>query len=184
LYTVDINRKGTRRSNEMKRMVLAVSVLVVAVLALSVTVPALAAGPSQGGPGTNNPDGRSYANKMDRQGVTRGEGIMEYQRLLRNEEIKLDGLLEDIIHEELALALEVSPSELADRLADGESMIDIAFSLGLDSEAVEDLMADVRMIALEEAVELQLISQEQADWLASRGFGNPSFETGLDCRVD
>lgn len=167
----------------MKKMILAVSVLVVAVMALGTVTSAMAAGPSNGGPGTNNPDGRTYANKMDRQGVTRGEGIKEYQRLLRNEEIKLDGLLEDIIHEELAIALEISPSDLADRLADGESIIDIAFSLGLDNEAVEDLMAEVRMISLEEAVDLQLISQEQADWLASRGFGNPSFETGLDCRV-
>ena len=166
----------------MKKMILVVSVLVVAVLALSVAAPALADGPSQGGPGTNNPDGRGFARKMDRQSFARGEGEMEYQRILLNQEINLDGLLEDIIHEELALALELSPSDLADRLADGESIVDIVFSLGLDGEAVEELMTEVRLIALEEAVDLYLISQEQADWLASHGFGNPSLETGLDCR--
>lgn len=166
----------------MKKMILAVSVLVVAVLALSVASPALAGGPSEGGPGTNNPDGRGFVWKLDRQDYAGGEGVMESQRILLNQEINLDGLLEDIIHEELALALELSPSTLADRLAGGESIVDIAFSLGLDGEAVEELMKKVRLIALEEAVDVNLISQEQADWLAARGFGNPSLETGLDCR--
>lgn len=168
----------------MKKMMLAVSVLVVAVLALSVAAPALAAGPSQGGPGNQNPAGKVYARSEYRQDSMRGDGLMENQKLLLNREINLDGLLDDIIHEELALALELDPSELIERLDNGESILDIAFSLGLDSEATEELMADVRLVALSEAVEQGLISQEQSDWLASRGFGNPSLEMGMDCRAE
>ena len=167
----------------MKKMILAVSVLVVAVLALSVAAPALAAGPSQGGPGNQNPAFKVYARREYRQDSMRGDGLMENQKLLLNREINLDGLLDDIIHEELALALDLDPSVLIERLENGESILDIAFSMGLDSEAVEELITDVRLAALSEAVELGLITQEQSDWMASTGFGKPSFETSLDCRT-
>lgn len=168
----------------MKKMILAVSVLVVAVLALSVAAPALAAGPSQGGSGSDNMAGKGFARSEYRQDSMRAEGMMENQKLLLNREINLDGLLDDIIHDKLALALELDPAVLIERLDNGETILDIAFSLGMDGEAAEELMADVRLEALSEAVELGLISQEQSDWLVSRGFGNPSLETGRDCRAE
>ena len=168
----------------MKKMILAVSVLVVAVLTLGPVTSALAAGPSQGGPGKGNTEGRGFMQDENRQDFPWREGVPENRNLFLNREINLDGQLDDLIHEELALALELSPSELIDRIDNGESILDIAFSMGLDSEATEELMADVRLVALSEAVELGLISQEQSDWLASRGFGNPSLEMGMDCRAE
>ena len=168
----------------MKKMILAVSVLVVAVLALGSVTSAMAAGPSQGGPKNGNTESRGMMQDENRQDFLRGEGVPVNRNLYLTREINLDGLLSDLIHEELALALELDPSVLADRLENGETILDIAFSLGFEGEAVEELMTDVRIAALSEAVELGLITQEQSDWMASTGFGNPSLETSLDCRVD
>lgn len=164
----------------MKKMILTVSVLVVAALALSVVSPALAGGPSQEGPGYDNPEARVLTRNEYRKGFSRGEGMREEKTLLARE-INLNGLLDDIIHEELELALELSPGELIDRLDNGETIVDIAFSKGIDGESVEELMADVRLAALIKAVELGLITQAQSDWLITRGFGNPSLKTGMDC---
>lgn len=168
----------------MKKTMVAVSVLVVAVLAFGTVSSALAAGPSQGGSENGNIESRSIVRTEIRQDYAWGDGVPEDRNLLLNREINLDGLLDDLIHEKLALAFGLLPSELMDRLDDGETIVDIARSLGMDDEAIEELMADVRIEVLSDAVWLGLITQEQSDWLASSGFGNPSLETSLVCLAE
>jgi hypothetical protein len=73
---------------------------------------------------------------------------------------------------------------MAARLAAGESIYDIAISLGFDAVSFSEIMTQVRIDALAQAVDLGLLTQDQADWLASRGFGNPVFENGEDCKAN
>jgi len=130
----------------MQKAILVLSILAVALLAFDGTSSALAAGPQNGGPG----DGTGTGEPVDRN-------------------ITLDGLLADLIHQNLAIAFGISPTDLVARLDSGETIVDIGLSLEFDLETISAIMAQARMDALNEAVSLGLITQEQADWLASRG---------------
>ena len=57
------------------------------------------------------------------------------------------------------------------RLAAGESMYDIAVAAGVKAENVPALMIEVRSQALSAAVQAGVITQAQADWMSSHGFG-------------
>jgi len=57
------------------------------------------------------------------------------------------------------------------RLTAGESMYDIAIADGVKAEDFSALMVEVRTTALNVAVKDGVITQEQADWMSSRGFG-------------
>ncbi|MEA3479304.1 MAG: hypothetical protein U9R60_14040 [Bacteroidota bacterium] len=165
-------------------MLLVVSILTVAVVALSVASPAMASESLKGGPRNGDPEelglrGNSYMGELGT-----GTGIPVNQNLSINQEIAMDGLLDDIIHENLASGMGISPEVLAERIAAGESIYDIAISLGFDAASFSALMADARADALTQAVDLGLLTQEQADWVASRGFGNPVFENGDDCKAN
>ncbi len=168
----------------MKKILLVVSVLAVAAVALSVASPAMASESLKGGPRNGDPEalglrGNSYMGELGT-----GTGIPVNQNLSINQKIAMDGLLDDIIHENLASELGISPEVLAESLAAGESIYDIAISLDFDAASFSSLMADARADALIQAVDLGYLTQEQADWVASRGFGNPVFENGDDCKVN
>jgi hypothetical protein len=168
----------------MKKMLLVVSILTVAVVALSVASPAMASESLNGGPRNGNPEALGLRGNYSMRGLGTGTGIPVNQNLSINQEIAMDGLLDDIIHENLASELGISPEVLAERLAAGESPYDIAISLGFDAASFSALMADARADALVQAVDLGLLTQEQADWMASRGFGNPVFGNGFNCKVN
>ncbi|MBK9923871.1 MAG: hypothetical protein IPP66_01140 [Anaerolineales bacterium] len=57
------------------------------------------------------------------------------------------------------------------RLTAGESMYDIAIADGVKAEDFPALMVTVRTAALDAAVKDGVITQSQADWMKSRGFG-------------
>jgi len=57
------------------------------------------------------------------------------------------------------------------RLTAGETMYDIALANGVKAEDVSALMIEVRTNALNAAVKAGVITQVQADWMSSRGFG-------------
>lgn len=57
------------------------------------------------------------------------------------------------------------------RLTAGESMYDIAVAAGVKADEFPALMVEVRSQALSAAVKDGVITQEQADWMSSRGFG-------------
>jgi hypothetical protein len=82
-----------------------------------------------------------------------------------------DGLLHDTMIAAYAEALGIEVSALETRLADGETMAQIAFSTGMNAEDFRTLMLDVRALALDQAVLDGTLTQEQADWLKTRGAG-------------
>jgi len=151
----------------MKKTMLVLSVLAITVLALSFASPALAAESFKGGPGTGDAEGLGLKGNHHQGELGTGTGVPANQNLELKQNIAMDGLLDDIIHENLAIALDITPAEMADRLAAGESVYEIAISLD----------------ALAQAVELELLTQEQADWLASRGFGTAMNVGTGDCAV-
>lgn len=82
---------------------------------------------------------------------------------------QMDGFMHDeiisVYAEKLGLAVEV----LNERLEAGESMADIALSTGLTLEEFRALMIEVRGLALDKAVQNGELTQEQAEWMKSRG---------------
>lgn len=166
----------------MKKILLVVSVLTVAAVALSVASPVMASEPFKGGPRNGDPEALGFRRNAYLGELGTGTGVPVNQNMSINQEIALDGLLDDIIHEDLAENLGISYEVMTERLAAGESVYDIAISLGFDAASFSELMADARADALVQAVDLGLLTQEQADWVGSRGFGNPVFENGDDCK--
>ena len=169
-----------------KKALLTALLLGVVILTLSIASPTFAADPTRGGPG----GGDSTGGGNGRQGTSgTGTGIPV------NANINLDGMLSDSIHaylaEELVLTTEelvLTTEELAARMDAGETFSQIALSMGLDPTTI---MVEARADALAQAVADGLITQEQADWVASRGNRNPaaSYEDGIcdgtgDCTAD
>lgn len=165
-----------------KKALLTALLLGVAILTLSVASPTFAADPARGGPG----GGDSTGGGNGHQGTTgTGAGIPV------NANINLDGVLSDSINASLAAALGIEPVDLAARLDAGETFSQIALSLGLDPTTISDILVQARTDALDQAVADGLITQDQADWVASRGNQNPaaSYEDGIcdgtgDCTAD
>ncbi len=67
--------------------------------------------------------------------------------------------------------LDLKVEDINARLTAGESMYDIALADGVKAEDFSALMVEVRTIAMNAAVKDGVITQEQADWMSSRGFG-------------
>ena len=175
---------GLYKEIKMKKMLWVVSIFTIAVVALSVASPAMASGSLKGGPRNGDAEALGLRGNSFMGELGTGTGIPVKQNLSVNQEIAMDGLLDDIIHENLANELGITSEVLAERIAAGESIYDIAISLGFDAASFSALMADARAIALVQAVDLDLLTQEQADWMASVGFGNPVFENGDDCKAN
>ncbi len=81
------------------------------------------------------------------------------------------GVLHDYMIAAYADALGTSVDDLNSRLAAGETMYQIALDNGLTQDEFFSLMQAARSKALDGAVADGVISQDQADWMASRGFG-------------
>jgi len=167
----------------MKKTILVLSVLAISVLALSFASPAMAAESFKGGPGNGDAEGLGLRGNHH-QGEFRTEtGEKVNQELELKQNIAMDGLLDDIIHENLAIVLGITSAEMAVRLDAGESVYDIAISLDFDAVSFSKIMIQVRIDALTQAVGLDLLTQDQADWMASRGFGT-AMNVGIgDCAV-
>lgn len=85
-----------------------------------------------------------------------------------------DGVLHESLIAAYAAELGISVEDLEARLADGETMAQIALSTGLTIEEFKSLMQDVRALALDQAVLDGTLSAEQAEWLKTRGGGRGS----------
>ena len=68
-----------------------------------------------------------------------------------------------------AQALGISVEDLNARLANGETVSQVAAEKGLTAEQFSALMADARSQAIDQAVQDGTLTQEQADWLKTRG---------------
>ncbi|MBE0672307.1 MAG: hypothetical protein IH588_17165 [Anaerolineales bacterium] len=80
---------------------------------------------------------------------------------------------------EFAKALDLNVNDINTRLAAGETMYDIALSAGVTADEFPAIMTEVRAAALAEAVKANVITQEQADWMTSRGTMRNSNCTGV-----
>ncbi len=157
----------------MKKInLLLVAVLSITLLSFAVVSPVFASelyrgGPINGGEGIDIEDPVGFGNRG-----TLGTGIPVEQS------INLDGVLEDLIHASLADAIDVEIDDMVVRMDAGESFSDIALTLGFDYAEISDMIAAARAEALAQAVVDELISQEQVDWMASRGNRMPAENFG------
>ena len=139
-----------------------VAVLGIALLSFSIASPALAADLVVGGSGSGNS-----------RGTRGGEGntsvIGTDQGIPVRQDIHLDGALEDFLHENLAAGLGITLAELEARLDAGETVSEIGLSLDFEQEAILEIISQAWTVALAEAVGTGTLTQEQADWMASRG---------------
>jgi hypothetical protein len=163
-----------------KKVLLIITILGIAILSVAAVSPALAAEPLRIGPDNDASQGTGDGNG-NQGSLGTGTGVPVEQN------INLDGALEDLIHANLAASLGIPLDELNARLDAGETISEIALSLGFDPGTISDMLAKARADALAQAVVLGLITQEQADWLASRGTQTPGTGDGVcddDCTPD
>lgn len=78
------------------------------------------------------------------------------------------GPMHDTMISALAKAFNLNPEELEARHAAGETMWDIAQDMGLAQEQFQAAMIQARTEAINQAVAVGVISQEQADWMLER----------------
>ena len=81
------------------------------------------------------------------------------------------GVLHTFMVTEFAKQLDLNVNDINTRLAAGETMYDIALSAGVTAEEFPAIMTEVRANALDAAVKANVITQEQADLMKQRGFG-------------
>jgi len=81
------------------------------------------------------------------------------------------GPMHDYMEKAMAEAVGLSVDEFGARRAAGETFYQIALAEGFAAEEIPALMQAARAEALDTAAADGVISQEQADWMKSRGFG-------------
>ncbi len=98
------------------------------------------------------------------------------------------GKLHDMMFASLAEKLGIPVSELEDGLSKGESLTSIASSKGFDSTKLDTLVDEAFAQTLDQAVKVEILTQEQADWMKERGGGmmfgrdwRGRFYDGQDC---
>ncbi|WKZ34262.1 MAG: hypothetical protein QY332_11635 [Anaerolineales bacterium] len=88
------------------------------------------------------------------------------------------GPLHTFMVTEFAKELKLNVNDVNTRLAAGETLRDIALSAGVTAEEFPAVLQEVRANALDAAVKANVITQEQADWMKSRGFGRGGMGNG------
>lgn len=91
------------------------------------------------------------------------------------------GVMHTFMVVEWAKKLDLNVNDINTRLAAGETMYDIALSAGITSDDFPAVMTEVRSKALDAAVAANVITQEQADWMKSRGFGQGGMHGNGNC---
>jgi hypothetical protein len=97
-------------------------------------------------------------------GAGAGVGMMGQS----NTGTSVNGVLHEYLIAAYADALDLSVDEIETRLAGGETLSSIAISTGLTVDEFQTLVVDARTSALDAALADGVITQSQADWLASR----------------
>jgi len=85
---------------------------------------------------------------------------------------------------EFAKKLSLNVDDINTRLTAGETMYDIALSAGVTAEEYPALMTEVRANAVDAAVKANVLTQEQADSMKSRGGGMMSGANGAGYNGD
>jgi len=89
-----------------------------------------------------------------------------------------EGPMHTFMVTEFAKKLGLNVNDINTRIAAGETMYDIALSAGVTAEEFPAVMTEVRANALNAAVAANVITQEQADWMKSRGYGQGGMGSG------
>lgn len=89
------------------------------------------------------------------------------------------GLLHEYMQKAMADAVGLSVEEFESRHDAGETFYQIALSKGYAVEEIPALMQDARNAALDAAAKDGVITQAQADWMKSRGFGRGGMMGGF-----
>ena len=82
-----------------------------------------------------------------------------------------EGPLHDYMVNAMAAALGISASDFEARIEAGKTAYQIALDLGISADKIPALLADARAKALDAAAVDKVITQQQADWMKSRGAG-------------
>lgn len=88
--------------------------------------------------------------------------------LYQNREASEGGLLHDAMIAAFSEALGIPVEDLETRIADGESLADIALSTGMTIEDFRTLLNDIRTEVHDQAVEDGLLPGEQSGWVNNR----------------
>jgi hypothetical protein len=88
------------------------------------------------------------------------------------------GPMHDYMEQAMADAVGLSLDEFEARHDAGETFYQIALAQGFSAEEIPALMQDARAKALDAAVAAGVITQDQADWMGSRGFGRGGMMNG------
>jgi hypothetical protein len=139
--------------NKMKKIWIIGVVVIVAALGVGV---AFAQEPTPFEPGTGYGTGIM--------GGRGGYGMMSQTQLADGSY----GVMHEYMIEAFANAFGIIPEDLESRLADGESMWQVAEAYGFSSEDFSALRLEVRDSARQQAVEAGLITPEQAEWMNQR----------------
>ncbi len=136
----------------MNKLSITIVVIVVAVLALGTASSAYAQTPAQT-PGTG----------LGRMG---GRGGMGGGNVAAGE-----GILHEYLLQAFAQKLNLSAASLEGRMANGETLAQIAAAQGLTAEQFRTLMFEARTQAVDQAVKDGKLTQQQADWMKQHGAG-------------
>ena len=89
------------------------------------------------------------------------------------------GPMHDYMEQAMADAVGLSLKEFEARHDAGETFYQIALAEGFTAEEIPALMHDARNKGLDAAAAAGVITQEQADWMKSRGFGRGGMMGGF-----
>ncbi len=80
-----------------------------------------------------------------------------------------DGPLHEYMINAMAEALGITPTDLEARLASGQTAYQVALDLGISADKIPALLSGARAQAIDAAVAAGAISQQQGDWMKTRG---------------
>jgi hypothetical protein len=157
-----------KENKKMKKFVL--SIVIVAVVAIAFGTAGFVSAQS---PAPQTPvagTGYGMGGRGARGGMVMGQGSASGVQ---------DGLLHDAMIAVLAQKLGMTVEDLNTRLANGETMAQIAAAQGLTAEQFTALMADARSQAVDQAIKDGTLTQAQADWMNQHGAGQMAQAAGF-----
>lgn len=137
----------------------------------------LSAGPGMMG-GQYNDGPRSFMGRRDGGSVPGKTGHGMMGGIIENARGQGVQILGDYHVAALAEKMGMTEEYVNAQLQDGKTMLDLAAEKGMTVEEYITLREDVRVLAIDKALEAGVISQNQADWMKEnmakgmRGFGN------------
>jgi len=105
-------------------------------------------------------------------GGGRGNGS---QMLYQNRDSMEDGLLHEAMIAAFSEKLDIPVVDLEARIADGETLADIALSTGMTLEDFRTLLSEIRTTVHDQAVEEGLLPGSQFGWTNERPKGNTGY---------